>query len=173
MKPIPATNDSRKIMAETESSSSSCSDRESLMSSEIKEDSVLINVDCKEATETGSSPSALHVEKKNVPKQPGVIKNIIMALKEGKSREITSPSRDYHSKSSCATNQRTRVEASPKRANAETTPVSTKRTPVPSSSKRRVINSLWFSLLCSWSSRVKSLTEIPLCSHRLWKLHQR
>lgn len=143
MKPISTADESddKKIMAESESSSSSCSDRDSLISSEIKEDSVVINVDCK-AAETDSSPSLLNREKKNMPNQPRVIKNIIMALKEGKSREITSPSRDYHAKSSGDTNQKARVEASPKRANAETTPVSTKRTPGPSSSKRRVIISL-------------------------------
>lgn len=150
MKPVSTTNGSRNIMPETESSSSSCSDKESLMSSDIKEDDLLINVDCKEATETVSSPSLLNREKKNVPKQPGVIKNIIMALKEGKSREITSPSRDYHAKPSGTTNQRTRVEASPKRANTETTPISMRRTPAPSSSKRRVISSLRFYLLSVW-----------------------
>lgn len=162
-------------MAESESSNSSCSDRDSLMSSEMQEQGTFIDVGGKASDtasvnagkpvcgilrlgdglqETDSSPAKSHY----VSKQPRVIKNIIMALKEGKSRENTSPLRDYyHSTSSGASNQRICVEASPKgaksgrvssgfKANAETPPAAsnncTKCIQGAISSERQVIESL-------------------------------
>lgn len=97
MKPIFVANNDRKDMAQSESSSSSCSDRESLISSEIQE-----HLQSRDGLkETDASPAnPKEAERDDVSKQPRVIKNIIKALKEGKSRENASPSRDCHGRSS-------------------------------------------------------------------------
>ena len=87
-------------MAESESeSSSSRSDRESLMASEIQEEIAETRVcgqlqsrGCLQGSDT-SPANTKEAERGDVPKQPRVIKNIIKALKEGKGREITSSKR--------------------------------------------------------------------------------
>lgn len=58
----------------------------------------------------------LHEEQRNNNelKQPKTIKNIMIALKEGKNRENSSPMRSNHAKASGASNQRIIVEASPR-----------------------------------------------------------
>ncbi|XP_057807558.1 serine/threonine-protein kinase Nek5-like isoform X2 [Salvia miltiorrhiza] len=116
---ICTANDNRKGMTESESSSSSssCSDRDSLMSSEIQEDDLIIaetrsygQLRLRDGLqETDSSPAnAKEAERDDMPKQPRVIKNIIKALKEGKSRENTSPLRDCHARSSSASSSKPR-----------------------------------------------------------------
>ncbi|KAI3450763.1 hypothetical protein Pfo_007428 [Paulownia fortunei] len=163
-KPISTACDSRKSMAESQSSNSSCSDRDSLMSSERNMQVVVVNcahkatdtdsasvddnVCCGQLQQRGSLQKTkllpannkeaevgkpLHNEQRNnnESKHPRIIKNIMMALKEGKSRENSSTMRSNHTKASGASNQRIYVEASPKvtksgpinsgiKANAET-----------------------------------------------------
>ncbi|KAK4482721.1 hypothetical protein RD792_009888 [Penstemon davidsonii] len=156
-KPLSAPRGPRKSMAESQSSTSSCSERDSLLSNERNREGIIVNSDHK-ATDTDSvsldddvgfgppqmreSPQ-LHVNVEehkvgkplpeeprntNDSKQPKMIKNIMMALKEGKSRENSSPMRSNHAKASAAAiNPRNHVEASPKvtrpssnKANADT-----------------------------------------------------
>ncbi|XP_057782024.1 serine/threonine-protein kinase Nek5-like [Salvia miltiorrhiza] len=134
---------SRKNMAESQSSSSSCSDRDSLVSSEknivnrghkapeVEMASVDEDVDCCLLSKTegpqvmDSLPvdtkehdvgKPLHEEQRNSNemKQPKTIKNIMIALKEGKNRENSSPLRSHHAKPSSASNQRMIIEASPR-----------------------------------------------------------
>ncbi|KAL2485563.1 Serine/threonine-protein kinase Nek5 [Abeliophyllum distichum] len=143
-KPLSGARDTRKNMAESQSTNSSCSDRDSLMSCEKNEQGVTLNFDNK-ATDTESAsvdddvscgqlqPSKdqqkidtfsaniknlevmkpLHEEQRcNVePKQPRTIKNIMIALKEGRARENSSPMRGNRKVSSTG-NQRPFVEAS-------------------------------------------------------------
>ncbi|KAL0370218.1 UNVERIFIED_CONTAM: Serine/threonine-protein kinase Nek5 [Sesamum angustifolium] len=143
-KPLSANRDGRKNMAESQSSNSSCSDRDSLMSSERNGSGIIMNCDLK-ANDTDSASAdddvvcgqlmmrealheteslavntkerdagkPLHEEQRsnNETKQPKTIKNIMMALKEGKNRE-NSPMRSNHAKASGGSNQRIIVEAS-------------------------------------------------------------
>ncbi|KAK6138218.1 hypothetical protein DH2020_028052 [Rehmannia glutinosa] len=109
-------------MAESQSSNSSCSDRDSLMSNERNivnrdhkstgTDSASVDGDVKEH-DVGKT---LHEEQgyNNELKQPKTIKNIMIALKEGKNRENSSPMRSNHARASVANNQRVIVEASPR-----------------------------------------------------------
>ncbi|KAI3461254.1 hypothetical protein Pfo_017917 [Paulownia fortunei] len=142
-KPLLTACNSRKNMAESQSSNSSCSDIDSLMSSErniVNRDhktndtdstSVDDNVGCRQLLlreglqETDLLPAntkehdvgkPLHEEhgNNNELKQPKTIKNIMIALKEGKSRENSSPMRSNHARASGASNQRIIVEASPR-----------------------------------------------------------
>ncbi|KAL3828614.1 hypothetical protein ACJIZ3_017416 [Penstemon smallii] len=150
-KPLSAPRGPRKSMAESQSSTSSCSERDSLLSNERNREGIIVNSDHK-ATDTDSvsvdddvgfgppqtreSP-LLHVNleehkvRKPLPeeprntndsKQPKMIKNIMMALKEGKSRENSSPMRSNHAKASAAINPKNHVEASPKLPAIETPP---------------------------------------------------
>nr|KYP68676.1 Serine/threonine-protein kinase Nek5 [Cajanus cajan] len=120
-KPISAVNDPRKNMAESQNSNSSSSDKDSLMSNEKNIATAVPKCDNK-ATETdqisidddgsdeenGSSnaiantktaeqevmkPSHNEHHSNVESKQPKTIRNIMMALKEGKVREATSPMR--------------------------------------------------------------------------------
>ncbi|KAL2328415.1 hypothetical protein Fmac_021842 [Flemingia macrophylla] len=120
-KPISAVNDPRKNMAESQNSNSSSSDKDSLMSNEKNIATAIPKCDNK-ATETeqisfdedgsdeenGSSnaianaktaeqevmkPSHTEHHSNVESKQPKTIRNIMMALKEGKVREATSPMR--------------------------------------------------------------------------------
>ncbi|KAL1557578.1 Serine/threonine-protein kinase Nek5 [Salvia divinorum] len=101
-KHIFSANEHRGDMTESESSSSSShSDRESLMASEIQEEHGLIIAETRVCRQLQSkdglqgndtSPAKTkEAERDDAPKQPRVIKNIIKALKEGKGRDITSP----------------------------------------------------------------------------------
>ncbi|KAL0460820.1 UNVERIFIED_CONTAM: Serine/threonine-protein kinase Nek5 [Sesamum latifolium] len=143
-KPLSTNRDGRKNMAESQSSNSSCSDRDSLMSSERNGSGIIMNCDLKandtdsafadddvvcgqlmmrEAlheteslaanTKESDAGKPLHEEQRNnnETKQPKTIKNIMMALKEGKNRE-NSPMRSNHAKASSGSNQRIIVEAS-------------------------------------------------------------
>ncbi|KAL8029581.1 hypothetical protein ABFX02_14G233900 [Erythranthe guttata] len=125
-KPL-SNRESRKSMAESQSSNSSCSDRDSLMSNERN----IINRDITESPSlydgVGSRQLQLREETEfllpvintkeddvgkpngSESKQPKTIKNIMIALKEGKSRENSSPMRSNHAKG-----QRIIVEASPR-----------------------------------------------------------
>ncbi|KAL2240043.1 UNVERIFIED_CONTAM: Serine/threonine-protein kinase Nek5 [Sesamum indicum] len=143
-KPLSTNRDGRKNMAESQSSNSSCSDRDSLMSCERNGSGIIMNCDLK-ANDTDSASAdddivcgqlmmrealheteslavntkerdagkPLHEERRNnnETKQPKTIKNIMMALKEGKNRE-NSPMRSNHAKASGGSNQRIIVEAS-------------------------------------------------------------
>ncbi|KAK6138158.1 hypothetical protein DH2020_028094 [Rehmannia glutinosa] len=121
-KPLSTARESRKSMAESQSSNSSCSDRDSLMSNERNivnrdhkstgTDSASVDGDVKEH-DVGKT---LHEEQgyNNELKQPKTIKNIMIALKEGKNRENSSPMRSNHARASVANNQRVIVEASPR-----------------------------------------------------------
>ncbi|KAG6436081.1 hypothetical protein SASPL_100963 [Salvia splendens] len=143
-KPPPTARVSRRNMAESQGSSSSCSDRDSLVSSEKNivnrghkspdMETALVDEDvkCRSLSKTEEGPQImdslsvntkehdvgkpLHDEQRNSSetKQPKTIKNIMVSLKEGKSRENNSPLRSHHSKSSCGSNQRTVTEASPR-----------------------------------------------------------
>ncbi|PIN25200.1 Serine/threonine protein kinase [Handroanthus impetiginosus] len=138
-KPLSTAHESRKNMAKSQSSNSSCSDRDSLMSNERNSiRGVTPNSDHK-TTDTDSNSvdddvgyrqllprdglqetehdvgKPLHGElgNNNELKQPKSIKNIMVALKEGKNRENSSPMRSNHTKASGG-NQRIIVEASPR-----------------------------------------------------------
>ncbi|TKY67025.1 Serine/threonine-protein kinase Nek5 [Spatholobus suberectus] len=120
-KPISAVNDPRKNMAESQNSNSSSSDKDSLMSTEkniatavpkcdnkVTESDLTSMDDDGSDEESGSSnananaktaeqevmkPSHNEHHSKVESKQPKTIRNIMMALKEGKGREATSPMR--------------------------------------------------------------------------------
>ncbi|KAH6837174.1 serine/threonine-protein kinase NEK5 [Perilla frutescens var. hirtella] len=142
-KPPSTARQSRKNMAESQSSNSSCSDRDSLVSSEknivnrghkapdTETASVDEDVDCRPLSQREGSQvmeslpanakerdvgKPLHEEQRNNDeiKQPKTIKNIMIALKEGKNRENSSPMRSNHARASSAGNQRTVIEASPR-----------------------------------------------------------
>ncbi|XP_039014248.1 serine/threonine-protein kinase Nek5-like [Hibiscus syriacus] len=125
----------RKNMAESQNSNSSCSDKDSLVSSHRNTDTRIPNSN-NEATGTDSNskeeeicpisfsgkvdetgrmkPS--HVEQgSNVQsKQPKSIKGVVTALKEGKVRESGSPMRGGRTKAAGGLTQRNNLEASPK-----------------------------------------------------------
>ncbi|KAL3530326.1 hypothetical protein ACH5RR_009648 [Cinchona calisaya] len=137
--------DTRKNMAESQSSNSSCSDRDSLPSSERNIQAMAYN--CEKGTseadlasvDDDSSSGLLHLgdephgtdmcttnidtevmkpfsdeQRCNAEvKQPRTIKNIMMALKEGKPRENSSPMRSRIKVGGTST-QKTNIEASPK-----------------------------------------------------------
>ncbi|PIN10644.1 Serine/threonine protein kinase [Handroanthus impetiginosus] len=145
-KPISTTHENCRSMAESQSSNSSCSDRDSLTSRERNVQEIVVNFDNK-GTDTDSASvnddvgcgqlqpgeclqeaevvKPLHNEPRNNGlKQPRMIKNIIMALRERKSRENGSPFRTNHTKASGGCDQGL-SEATPKVAksgpvNAET-----------------------------------------------------
>ncbi|GMI84113.1 NIMA-RELATED KINASE6, NIMA (never in mitosis, gene A)-related 6 [Hibiscus trionum] len=138
--------DSRKTMAESQNSNSSCSDKDSLLSNDRNTGTVVSNSNSK-ATDTDSisnddegtdhhppseeekgpvifsskvdekgsrEPSNAEQGYKVQSKQPKTIKNIMMALKEGKVRENSSPMRGNRAKAVGGLTQRNNVEASPK-----------------------------------------------------------
>ncbi|XP_019197841.1 PREDICTED: serine/threonine-protein kinase Nek5-like [Ipomoea nil] len=143
-KPGSTGNDSRKSMAESLSSTSSCSDRDSFMSSEKNIHVLALNCDnnkgsdanlafaddeiecghgdergtdtCSEKTEDQEAAGNLLQNEKRSnleSKQPRTIRNIMMALKEGKGRENSSPMRGNRAKSSSPGTQKA-LEVSPK-----------------------------------------------------------
>nr|GMD22960.1 serine/threonine-protein kinase Nek5-like [Ipomoea batatas] len=144
-KPGSIGNASRKNMAESQSSTSSCSDRDSFMSSEKNIHVMGLNCDnkgsdanlafaddeiecgqahhvdergtdtCSEKTEDQEAGNLLQNEKRSnlESKQPRTIRNIMMALKEGKGRENSSPMRGSRAKASSTGTQKA-VEVSPK-----------------------------------------------------------
>ncbi|XP_027185310.1 serine/threonine-protein kinase Nek5-like [Coffea eugenioides] len=140
------TRDSRKNMAESQSSNSSCSDRDSLLSTERNVQAVVYN--CEKGTSDadlasvdddsssgllhpGDEPHGSDICTTNVEdaemikpfpdeqrcnsevKQPRMIRNIMMALKEGKARENSSPMRNRTKVGGICT-QKTNIEAPPK-----------------------------------------------------------
>ncbi|XP_073291888.1 serine/threonine-protein kinase Nek5-like isoform X1 [Primulina huaijiensis] len=107
------SREGRKNMAESQSSNSSCSDRDSLTPSESntqETESLLLK------TKESDGQKQLPEEQRNgnAPKQPRMIKTNVMALKEENIRENSSPIRSNHSKVSGASTRRTYVEASPR-----------------------------------------------------------
>ncbi|XP_073135606.1 serine/threonine-protein kinase Nek5-like isoform X2 [Henckelia pumila] len=120
-KPFATHCDSRKNVAESQSSNSSCSDRDSLISCERSVQGIMVNCDHK-ATDTDSTSidddlgcGELRLgdgiqEVDFSFKPPRMIKNIMMALKEGKTRENCSPVRS----NSVKANQRIHIDASPR-----------------------------------------------------------
>ncbi|KAA8549943.1 hypothetical protein F0562_001649 [Nyssa sinensis] len=164
-KHLSTTRETRKNMAESQSSNSSCSDKDSLILSEKNIPAMMFNCENK-GTDTDLVPiddevgceqlvlsdehgteictvktgereviKPLHDEQRSnlEAKQPKMIKNIMMALKEGKNRENSSPMRGNHTKAGGALVQRTNTEALPRvpkpspvtpasKANAETPP---------------------------------------------------
>lgn len=133
-KSLSAARESRKNMGESQSSNSSCSDRDSLVSSEknianrcnMETPSVDEDVDYRMVSKReGPGPQVMdslpvnakeHEEQRNAneTKQPKTIKNIMIALKEGKNRENSSPMRSNHGKTNSGSNQRMVIEASPR-----------------------------------------------------------
>lgn len=109
-------------MADSQSSTSSCSDRDSERNipnfwhkpadTETDGDVSMLPINTMEH-DVGKQ---LHEEQRNNSelKQPKTIKNIMIALKEGKNRENSSPMRSNHTKTSSSSNQRIMVEASPR-----------------------------------------------------------
>ncbi|KAH0716423.1 hypothetical protein KY284_009328 [Solanum tuberosum] len=140
-KPLTAGRDSGKNMAESQSSTSSCSDKDGLKSSEKNLQEMTCNDDHKGTNtsvafvdhedfeqhysseehhgadaEDYDSRNILHDEKKcdAEAKQPTTIKNIMLALKEGKMREHSSPMRGGKTKVSGTGASKANIEASPK-----------------------------------------------------------
>lgn len=131
-KSLSAARESRKNMGESQSSNSSCSDRDSLVSSEknivnrcnMETPSADEDVDYRMLSKregpqvTDSLPVSTkeHEEQRNGSemKQPKTIKNIMISLKEGKARENSSPMRSNHGKANSGSNQRMVIEASPR-----------------------------------------------------------
>lgn len=138
-KPISTTRYSRKSMAESQGSNSSGSDKDSLLSSEKNVSPMVINCDNKaNDTDLGSvedevgsdQPSPSDERGANMctvqmdeqaheehglnaeSKQPKTIKNIWMALKEGKVRENSSPMRGNRMKPGGQSTQKANTEAS-------------------------------------------------------------
>lgn len=130
-KSLSTARESRKNMGESQSSNSSCSDRDSLVSTEknimnrcnMETPSADEDVDYRMLSKregphvTDSLPVSTkeHEELRNVneTKHPKTIKNIMISLKEGKNRE-NSPMRSNHVKANSGNNQRMVIEASPR-----------------------------------------------------------
>ncbi|KAL5169655.1 Serine/threonine-protein kinase Nek5 [Glycine soja] len=136
VKPISAVNDHRKNMAESQNSNSSSSDKDTLMSNEKNiatagpkcdneatemdqtsidddgsdEESGSCNVNAKTAEQEVVEPSHNKHHSNVESKQPKTIRNIMMALKEGKVREATSPMRGNRIKPSGLSTQKISTE---------------------------------------------------------------
>ncbi|RDX94540.1 Serine/threonine-protein kinase Nek5, partial [Mucuna pruriens] len=135
-KPISAVNYPRKNMAESQNSNSSSSDKDSLMSNEknmakagtkcdnkaTEADLISIDDDGSE-DESGSNNANAKISEQEVmkpshnehhsnveSKQPKTIRNIMMALKEGKVREATSPMRGNRIKPGGVSAQKISIE---------------------------------------------------------------
>ncbi|KAB1227100.1 Serine/threonine-protein kinase Nek5 [Morella rubra] len=145
-KPIAAARNSRRNMAESQNSTSSSSDKDSLFSIEKNIPVTVSNCNIKGThlastdDEDGSDKLLIteeenhldmhsvkldeqelmkpvhheHVSSTELRQQPKMIKNIMMALKEGKVRENSSPMRGNRTKAAGALSQRTNTEAMPK-----------------------------------------------------------
>ncbi|XP_048504310.1 serine/threonine-protein kinase Nek5 isoform X2 [Beta vulgaris subsp. vulgaris] len=139
-KPMSTVRETRKPMIESQISSSSCSDKDSSVSTE-KNISVMVycenkatetdmasddDVDYENSTQTNEEQCAAECvvsmqeevikSANNVPKsnsevkQPKTLKNMLMAFREGKTRENSSPMRSNRGRAV----QRANIEASPK-----------------------------------------------------------
>ncbi|PSR89831.1 Serine/threonine-protein kinase [Actinidia chinensis var. chinensis] len=168
-RPIPRTRDARKNLAESQSSNSSCSDKDSLVSSEKHimatkfycetkgTDTHLCSIDDEVGREqlpvdeqNGNDTCNLQMDEELTKhlhaeqrfnfesKQPKTIKNIMMALKEGKGRD-SSPMRGNRVKVGGAGIPRNNFDVSPKipkpspgtpgfKANVETPPSAQEKT---------------------------------------------
>ncbi|KAE8037352.1 hypothetical protein FH972_009945 [Carpinus fangiana] len=146
-KPISAARNSRRNMAESQNSTSSSSDKDSLLSNEKNILAMVSNCNNKGTNtdlasiddEAGTEKLLLSEEEHRLnmctvkmdeqevmkpshnehissieSRQPKTIKNIMMALKEGKVRENKSPMRGHQTKAGGALTQRTNTEALPK-----------------------------------------------------------
>lgn len=157
-------------MAESQSSTSSCSDKDSLKSSEKNLQEMACSDDHKgsnadvafvdnedfeqhysseeyhgadaypEDAEDYNSRTILHEEKKcdTEAKQPKTIKNIMLALKEGKTREHSSPMRGCKAKVGGTGANKAKTEAPPKvlkPSSPTPTSKSNAQTPPPTSAK--------------------------------------
>ncbi|KAK7263449.1 hypothetical protein RJT34_31039 [Clitoria ternatea] len=135
-KPISAVNSSRKCMAESQNSNSSSSDKDSLMSNEkriatpvskcdnkltetdltsfdddgLEEENGSSNANTKTAEPEVMKPSHNEQYSNVEPKQPKTIRNIMMALKDGKGRETASPMRGNRIKASAVSTQKMNTE---------------------------------------------------------------
>ncbi|KAL9413479.1 hypothetical protein AB3S75_042044 [Citrus x aurantiifolia] len=119
-KPISIAHESRRCMAESQNSSSSASDKDSLRSDgpeqpppceeEHGPDVCIVKMDERAVMKPSHSEQISTVESK----QPKTIKSIMMALKEGKVRENGSPMRSTRTKAVGTPTQRCNTEASPK-----------------------------------------------------------
>ncbi|XP_073140633.1 serine/threonine-protein kinase Nek5-like isoform X2 [Henckelia pumila] len=112
-KPLCRSREGRKNMVESQSSNSSCSDRDSWTPSEsnVQETESLL-LKTKEPDDQKQLPEERR--NSNEYKQPRIIKTNVMAFKEENIRENSSPIRSSHSKISGASNRRIYVEASPR-----------------------------------------------------------
>ncbi|KAK6926524.1 Protein kinase domain [Dillenia turbinata] len=143
-KPLTTNRGTQKSMAESQNSNSSGSDRDSFVSGERNIQAAVFSSDnkgtdtdlasfddeagfdqpsddhgprtCMVKTDEHDLLKPSHDEQKaNVEaKQPKTIKNIMMALKEGKTKENSSPMRASRAKAGNVSNQRISTEASPK-----------------------------------------------------------
>ncbi|CAA0824327.1 Serine/threonine-protein kinase Nek5 [Striga hermonthica] len=126
-KPLSGSRESRRSMAESQSSNSSCSDRDSLVTmphetnnisnrnhhnKTVDTDSASINGDDDDHDDVGK-PAQKDSVCNGTKQHPKTIKNIMIALKEGRNRENSSPMRTHHVKTGI-NNQRIIVEASPR-----------------------------------------------------------
>ncbi|KZV17388.1 hypothetical protein F511_23071 [Dorcoceras hygrometricum] len=112
-KPLCKSRESRKNMVESQSSSSSCSDRDSLTPSESHaQETESLPLKAKEPD--GQKQLLEEQRNGNESKQPRMIKTNWMALKEENIRENSSPIRSNYSKGSGAGTRRIYVEASPR-----------------------------------------------------------
>ncbi|KAI5388661.1 serine/threonine-protein kinase Nek5 [Lathyrus oleraceus] len=124
-KPLSSVNDTKKHMAESQNSTGSSSDKDSLMSIErniatettttLKSDSKATEIDVALINDDGSEQEAIkssHNEQcSNVEsKQPKTIRNIMMALKEGRGRDATSPMRGSRVKAVGVSTQKVNTE---------------------------------------------------------------
>ncbi|KAF3628940.1 Serine/threonine-protein kinase Nek5 [Capsicum annuum] len=169
-KSLTADRNSKNNMAESQSSTSSCSDKDSLKSSEKNLQEMACSDDHKgsnadvafvdnedfeqhysseeyhgadaypEDAEDYNSRTILHEEKKcdTEAKQPKTIKNIMLALKEGKTREHSSPMRGCKAKVGGTGANKAKTEAPPKvlkPSSPTPTSKSNAQTPPPTSAK--------------------------------------
>jgi len=125
-KPISSVTDTKRHMAESQNSTSSSSDKDSLLSNErnnettapkcdnkaTEMDIALIDDDGSEQEVIKSSHNEQHSNVES--KQPKTIRNIMMALKEGKGREATSPMRGSRLKAGGLSAQKVNTDISSK-----------------------------------------------------------
>jgi NIMA (never in mitosis gene a)-related kinase len=162
--PAKLRRESRKSWGESQSSTSSCSDKDSLLSSEKNNTPTACN--CEKRISNAESislddddiisdqPSDEHRSSSTESKPPKTIKNIMIALKEGRNRDNSSPMRGNRTKSGGVCTQRTNnTDASPKvlrlgtvtpslKTNAESPPTAQSKSNVDSAKRTPGMHSL-------------------------------
>ncbi|XAR59636.1 Non-specific serine/threonine protein kinase [Bertholletia excelsa] len=114
-KPLSNVSDFRKNMADSQSSNSSCSDKDSLVLSEKNAVSTAFNCNNKSTVMDSASVGNEFGGEQLLPSDATTdYKNIMMALKQGKVRESSSPMRSSPANAGAAGIQRNNYEVSPK-----------------------------------------------------------